>query len=69
MSSEKVAKPLLESLYTLKTGDIGFLKLTGGLIVIQLNASLDKSVTLAEAKPMIERFLQNKKQQEIIQLL
>lgn len=66
VSSEKVAKPLLESLYTLKADDIGLLKLTDGLIVIQLNASLDKSMTLAEAKPMIERFLQNKKQQETL---
>jgi len=66
VSSEKMLKPLLEPMYALKINDIGFLTLADGLIVVQLNDAVNKSVSLAEAKPMIEKFLQNKKQQETL---
>ncbi len=55
--SEKLSKPLLQPMYAIKPGDIGYLKLTDGLLVIKLNSVVDQPVAYEQAKPVIERFL------------
>ncbi len=64
--SEKIIKSLLELMYTLNVNDVGLLTLSDGLLVVQLNDRVDKSVSMKDAKPIIEKILQNKKQQETL---
>ena len=63
-TSEKVAAPLLKPLNTLKAGDIGYLKMSDGLLVISLKESMSQPVSLERAKSAIERQLYSQKQKE-----
>jgi len=62
--SEKVPAPLLKPLNTLKVGDIGYLKMSDGLLVIGLESTMPQPVSLEQAKPAIERQLYAQKQKE-----
>lgn len=66
VSSEKMNEQLLGPMYALKSNDIGFLALSDGLLVIHLNVVVEQPVPFAKAKPMINAFLQNQKQQELL---
>lgn len=55
--SEKLAKPLLEPMYSIKEGDIGYLKMDDGLLVVKLNAVIPEAVTYEVAKPAIANHL------------
>jgi len=49
----KIAGPVLHFLSALQAGDVGYLKMTDGLLVVELHRLLDQSVTLDEAKGAI----------------
>ncbi|MCF6345321.1 MAG: EpsD family peptidyl-prolyl cis-trans isomerase [Thiomicrorhabdus sp.] len=49
----KIAGPVLHFLSALQAGDVGYLKMTDGLLVVELHRLLDQSVTLEEAKGAI----------------
>lgn len=53
----KLANPILHFLSALQAGDIGYLKMTDGLLVVELHKILDQSVELKEAKNTITRQL------------
>ena len=61
-TSEKLPAPLLQPLHTLKIGDVGFLKVSDGLIVVEVLQSVNQPVSLEEAKLSIERQLLMQKQ-------
>ncbi len=48
-----IAGPVLHFLSALQAGDVGYLKMTDGLLVVELHRLLDQSVTLEEAKGAI----------------
>ena len=56
-ATEKLSKPLIKPLYSIKPGDVGFLKLSDGLLVVKLNAVVDQAIDFKQAKPVIERAL------------
>ena len=62
--SEKIPGPLLAPLNILKEGDIGFLKMSDGLLIIALERVSKDPVTLEQARGAIERELYSQKQQE-----
>lgn len=62
--SEKLPPPLLAPLNVLKVGDIGYLKMSDGLLVIELQQALAQPVTLEQATPAIGRQLYKQKQKE-----
>jgi peptidyl-prolyl cis-trans isomerase C len=68
-ASEKLAGPLLAPLNVLKVGDIGYLKMSDGLLVIALQQAEPQPVTLEQATPAIERELFNKNQKEAAEKL
>jgi len=49
----KIAGPVLQFLSALQAGDIGYLKMTDGLLVVELHRLLDQSVALDDAKGAI----------------
>ncbi len=53
----KIANPILHFLSALQAGDIGYLKMTDGLLVVELHKVLDQSVDLETAKNAIARQL------------
>jgi peptidyl-prolyl cis-trans isomerase C len=67
--SEKLPPALLAPLNVLKVGDIGYLKLSDGLLVIELQQALSQPVTLEQATPAIERQLYSQKQKEAAEKL
>ncbi len=52
-----LANPILHFLSALQPGDVGYLKMTDGLLIIKLHSVLDQSVRLSEAKEVIARQL------------
>lgn len=52
-----IAGPILHFLSALQAGDIGYLKMTDGLLVVELHNVLDQSVSLEEAKGAIAKQL------------
>ncbi len=67
--SEKLPPPLLAPLNSLKVGDIGYLKMSDGLLVIELQQALAQPVTLEQATPAIGRQLYKQKQKEAAEKL
>ena len=63
-ASEKVPAPLLKPLNALKPGDIGYLKMSDGLLVIALQQAYPLPVSLEQASPAIKRQLYTQKQKE-----
>jgi len=61
---EQLAPALQAPLNTLKTGGIGYVKMTDGILVLELQQALPQPITLEQATPEIERQLYNQKQQE-----
>jgi EpsD family peptidyl-prolyl cis-trans isomerase len=53
----KLANPILHFLSALQAGDIGYLKMSDGLLVVELHKLLDQSVGLDDAKNVIARQL------------
>ena len=53
----KLANPILHFLSALQAGDIGYLKMNDGLLVVELHKLLDQSVALEDAKNVITRQL------------
>ncbi len=53
----KLANPILHFLSALQAGDIGYLKMNDGLLVIELHKLLDQSVALEDAKNVIAQQL------------
>ncbi|VAW47063.1 hypothetical protein MNBD_GAMMA04-2114 [hydrothermal vent metagenome] len=53
----KIASPILHFLSALQAGDVGYLKMTDGLLVVELHRLLDQSVDLETAKDAIARQL------------
>lgn len=62
--SENLSAPLLEPMYAIKPGDIGFLKLSDGLLMIKLTQVNDQPVTYEEAQLAIKRFLAGQQQKQ-----
>lgn len=67
--TEKLPPPLRAPLNALKVGDIGYLKMSDGLLVIELQQALAQSVTLEQATPAIRRQLYSQKQKEAAEKL
>lgn len=63
-ASEKVPTPILRSLEALKVGDLGYSKMSDGLLVIELHQVIDQPVTLEEATPLIAKRLFMDKQKK-----
>lgn len=55
MATEKIGKPLLAPLYSLKEGEVSYLKLSDGLLAIKLTSVVDKPVSFKEVKPLIKQ--------------
>ncbi len=68
-ASEKLPPPLLAPLNVLKVGDVGYLKMSDGLLVIELQQALAQPITLEQATPAIGRQLYNQKQKEATEKL
>ncbi len=67
--TERLPKPLIEPLYALAVGDIGYLVMSDGFLVIELHNALSEPVEYAAAKPAINQFLRTEKRKESIQKL
>lgn len=67
--SEKLPPPLLAPLNVLKVDDIGYLKMSDGLLVIELQQALAQPVTFEQATPAIGRQLYSQKQKEAAEKL
>lgn len=63
-TSEKLPAPLLKPLVSLKVGDIGYLKMSDGVLIIALEQSIPQPISLNQAGPIIERELYSQKQKE-----
>lgn len=68
-TSEKLPAPLLQPLSALKVGDIGYLKMSDGLLVISLQQVIPQPVSIEQAKAAIERQLFSQKQKEAAEKL
>lgn len=53
----KLPNPIMHFLSALQAGDIGYLKMTDGLLVVELHKLLDQSLSLEDAKEVIVRQL------------
>ena len=56
-TSEKLPPALLKPLMLLKEGDVGFLKMDDGLLVIELTSVVKQAVSLSLATPAIKQYL------------
>ena len=63
-TSERVPPALLKPLNSLQKNDVGFLKMTDGLLVIELIDVVEQSVSLELASPAIQRHLAGQSRQE-----
>lgn len=63
-TSEQLPRPLLKPMNSIKSGDIGLLRMPDGLIVLALKESHDEPISYEKAKVLIERQLLKKKQQQ-----
>lgn len=68
-TSEKLPKPLLAPLNSIKVGDIGYLKMSDGLLVVSVLQAVPQPVSLDQAKVAIERQLFTQKQKEAAEKL
>ncbi len=67
--SEKLPPPLLAPLNVLKIGDVGYLKMSDGLLVVELQQALAQPVTLEQATAVISRQLYHQKQKDAAEKL
>lgn len=67
--TERLPKPLIEPLYALAVGDIGYLEMSDGFLVIELHNALNDPIEYDVAKPAINQFLRAEKRKESIQKL
>jgi EpsD family peptidyl-prolyl cis-trans isomerase len=63
--TERIAPELMQRLDGMKDGQLGMVAVPGGASVIQLIQSQNAPLSLAEARPVIERLLQARKQAEV----
>ena len=63
-TSEALPPVLLKPMSSLKVGDLGYLKMSDGLLIIELQQAINQTVTLEQATPVIERNLFIQKQKE-----
>lgn len=63
-TSEKLPVPLLKPLNALKVGDVGYLKMSDGLLVVSVHQKVRQSVSMEQAKNAITRQLYAQKQKE-----
>ena len=65
--SEKLPKLLLEPLYSLSEGDIGYLRINDGLLIIELHTVTPKPITLEAGRNAILQFLSQEKRNASVQ--
>jgi len=64
-TSEKLPGPFLKPLNSLSVGDVGYLKMSDGLLIISLQQKIAQPIGFEEATPAIERQLYRQKQKEV----
>jgi EpsD family peptidyl-prolyl cis-trans isomerase len=67
--SEQLPMGMLARMQKLKTGDLGYLSASDGVVVMEVVQIIEKPLTEQQAQPLIERYLANQKQMTAAQKL
>lgn len=65
-TSEKIPRPLLKPMNSIKPGDLGYLRMSDGLLIIALEKVVNQPVSLEEARVLIERQLTKESQAKAV---
>ncbi|WP_272966506.1 EpsD family peptidyl-prolyl cis-trans isomerase [Alteromonas australica] len=68
-STEKIPKVLVEPLYSLSEGDIGYLNMDDGLLILAVKEAIAAPVSLEESRSEIEKYLYTEKRKDDIEQL
>ena len=62
--SEKLPAPLIEPIYSLNEGDIGFLRMNDGVLIVELHNAIDEPIDFSRAQLAIENYLRLEKRND-----